>query len=572
MSEAVYDSKSLSESQAPTFRSLGSRLQVPFLRALDDMGYEFMTPVQEKVLSALPSSSGEFLVQAKTGTGKTIAFLLPALQDLLATKSVPKGQVAILIVSPTRELAMQIAKECDLLTARLPKRLECHIAIGGTTRASNLNKFMSGDPTVLVATPGRLNDYVGEDKVRARFKNLRTLILDEADRMLDQGFIDDIRRMLRSLPAKSEGWKGMCFSATLPPKVKDVVEHVLNPGYTHLSTIAANELPTVASVPQYAVPIPTIHDTFTTLFALLQHEIAVSPTNFKAIVFGTTANGVALLYSLFGTLAPALLPGLKVYQLHSRLSQNIRTRTTDEFKVATSGIMFASDVIGRGMDFPNVGLVVQLGLPADGEQYIHRVGRTARAGNGGRAVILLTSAESFFLTVNKHLPVEPYPESVVTDAAKCTPQVEAALDEVDYTTRSKAYQAYLGFHKPFVKKLRLDNVGLVALANEYARAMQCPEPPPLEKKTVGKMGLKGVKGLVYAAPTAQPQGSSRTPTNDAVSHTKRARPQHLADAMDGDLSSASDRKPKRGSTQNREEINGSARGGRGRRRRGRGAA
>ncbi|KAF2094399.1 P-loop containing nucleoside triphosphate hydrolase protein [Rhizodiscina lignyota] len=569
MSEAVYDTKTLKESRAPTFQSLGGKLQAPLLHALDDMGYEFMTPVQQQVLAALPSSSGEFLVQAKTGTGKTIAFLLPALQELLTTKPVPKRQVAILILSPTRELALQIAKECDQLTARLPQPVECHTAIGGTTRASNLSKFMNGNPTVLVATPGRLNDYVGEDKVRAKFANLRTLILDEADRMLDQGFIDDIKRMLKSLPPKSEGWKGMCFSATLPPKVQDVIAHVLNPGYTRLSTIAANELPTVASVPQYAVPIPNIHDTFTTLFALLQRECAANPTNFKTIVFGTTANGVALLYSLFGKLAPTLLPGLKVYQLHSRLSQNIRTRTTEEFKDATSGLMFASDVIGRGMDFPNVGLVVQLGLPADAEQYIHRVGRTARAGNTGRAVILLTTAEAFFLTVNKHLPVDPYPEDVATSAAACRPQVEAALDEVDFNTRAKAYQAFLGFHKTFVKKLRTDNVGLVAMANEYSKAMQCPAPPPLDKKIVGKMGLKGVKGLVYAV--AQPQGPSRGSANDTVSKGKRARTSNVTDGVDAKLSSASERNPKRGGTLDREESNHPARRGQGRNRRGRGA-
>lgn len=525
-----------------------------------------MTPVQEKVLAALPSSSGEFLVQAKTGTGKTIAFLLPALQEMLATDPIPKGQVAILILSPTRELAIQIAKECDQLTARLPHRVECHVAIGGTTRASNLSRFMSGDPKVLVATPGRLNDYVGEEKVRARFRNIRTLILDEADRMLDQGFIDDIKRMLKSLPPKIQGWKGMCFSATLPPKVQDVVEHVLNPGYLRLSTIAADEPPTVASVPQYLVPVPSIDDTFTTLFALLKRESAANPNKFKTIIFGTTANGVRLLYELFEKLASSLLPGLKVYQLHSRLTQNVRTRTTEEFKNAASGLMFASDVIGRGMDFPNVGLVIQLGLPADGEQYIHRVGRTARAGNDGRAVVLLTPAEQFFLNVNKQLPIEPYPESVVNDAAECRTLVEGALDQVDELTKAKAYQAYLGFNKTFVKKLRTDNVGLVAMANEYAKTMQCPEPPPIEKKTVNKMGLKGVRGIVYASPKPQPQGSSAAGTKDNANKGKRTRTNVLADGTDGDLSSASDRNPKRGGTQERAESSRSSRGGRGRRR------
>jgi ATP-dependent RNA helicase MSS116 len=454
-----------------------------------------MTPVQEMVLTKLPSNSSECLVQAKTGTGKTIAFLLPALQALLSGKALPRGHIGILILSPTRELAIQIAKECDQLTARLPRRIECHTAFGGTARASNLNKFMNGSPTVLVATPGRLNDYLGEEKVRVKFQSVRTLILDEADRMLDQGFLGDIKQVLRSLPPKSDGWQGMCFSATIPPKVKDVINTVLNRGYTHLSTVDANEQPTIATVPQYSVIVPNVMDTFTTLFALIKQEFAANPNNFKTIIFGTTANGVALLHALFANLASSVLPGLKVFQLQSRLSQTVRTRTTEEFKVTTSGLMFASDVIGRGMDFPNVGLVIQLGLPTNGEQYIHRVGRTARAGADGRAVIVLTGAESYFMRVNRNLPIHPYPVDLSSETLQAVGSVEAAFYDVDPAVKAKAYQAFLGFNKTFTKNLQTDNNGLVAMANEYAAAMQCPEPPMVDKRIVGKMGFKGVKGL-----------------------------------------------------------------------------
>jgi ATP-dependent RNA helicase MSS116 len=459
----------------------------------------YMTPVQEKVLTQLPSNSSECLVQAKTGTGKTIAFLLPALQALLSAtapgKSLPHGQVGILIMSPTRELAIQIAKECDQLTARLPRRIECHTAFGGTARASNLNRFLKGNPTVLVATPGRLKDYLTEESVRGKFQNVRTLILDEADRMLDQGFLPDIKQVLRSLPPKSSGWQGMCFSATIPPAIKDVIGNVLKPGYVHMSTIDEGEAPTVATVPQYSVVVPEVKDTFTTLYALIRQECAANPTDFKTIIFGTTANGVALMHALFTQVARNILPDLKVYQLQSRLSQTARTRTTEEFKAATSGLMFASDVIGRGMDFPNVGLVIQVGLPMNGEQYIHRVGRTARAGNDGRAVILLTSSEAYFMRANRSLPIKPYPVNLAVEAANQTPTVEVAFDRVDSQTKAKAYQAYLGFNKVFMKNLQTTSEGLVAMANEMAFSMQCPEPPMVDKRIVGKMGFKGVRGL-----------------------------------------------------------------------------
>jgi ATP-dependent RNA helicase MSS116, mitochondrial len=199
-------------------------------------------------------------VQAKTGTGKTTAFLLPALQSLITSEPVPKGQVAILILSPTRELAMQIAKECDQITSHLHKPVQCHTAYGGkgnpplsvkltlimtgSARATALRRFMKGSPSVLVATPGRLKDYLSEEATQAKFDNLRTVVLDEADTMLEQGFLQDVKHILRLLPPKSSGWQGMCFSATMPDKVKDVLKVVLVPGYAKVSTIDVTEPPT----------------------------------------------------------------------------------------------------------------------------------------------------------------------------------------------------------------------------------------------------------------------------------------------------------------------------------------
>ncbi|KAK7894631.1 hypothetical protein LTR80_012389, partial [Exophiala xenobiotica] len=136
------------------------------------------------------------------------------------------------------------------------------------------------------------------------------------------------------------------------------------------------------------------------------------------------------------------------------------------------------------MDFPNVDLVIQVGLPSNGEQYVHRVGRTARAGNQGRAVILLTDREKYFLAVNRHLPIKPYTLDISATAAQAAPAIGRAFVGVEETAKSKAYQAYLGFNKSFTKQLRIDNVGLVALANEYAGAMGCPEVPMIDKMVV----------------------------------------------------------------------------------------
>lgn len=143
------------------YASMTGKLNPKLLQALDVMKFNTMTPVQHRVLTELPNWRSDCLVRAKTGTGKTLAFLLPALHCVLQNPTaVPRGQVAILIITPTRELAQQIAKECDQLTSQLPTPLECHIAVGGTARASTLAKFMKGSPSILVATPGRLKDYL----------------------------------------------------------------------------------------------------------------------------------------------------------------------------------------------------------------------------------------------------------------------------------------------------------------------------------------------------------------------------------------------------------------------------
>ena len=524
MPHAVYSTASLKESQAQSYKTMTGKIHNSLLRALDVMGFEYMTPVQSKVLTELPSFRSDCLVQAKTGTGKTVAFLLPALHSLLTAPPSPKGHVGILILSPTRELALQIAKECDQLTSQLRNPLECHTAFGGktaflfwiqepaidvtnvgTARASNLNKFLNGAPRILVATPGRLKDYLSESRTASKLQNMQTLILDEADTMLEKGFLADVWEILKLLPQKDRGWQGMCFSATVPPKIKDVVSCVLNPGYSVISTIDKNEAPTLAGVPQYHVIIPSVSEHLTSIMALLKQECG--PRS-KVIVFGVTANMVALYAKVFERETP-----LPVYTLHSRLSQSARTRTTEAFKEATSGVMFASDVIGRGMDFPNVDLVVQVGLPSSGEQYVHRVGRTARAGNKGRAVILLTQAESFFLIQNSQLPIDSHPKSgaIVGACASYKSKIQQVMSTIEEDVKRKAYSACLGFFagSGYLKPLRLDKPGLVMMANRFAvEAMHCPEPPPLERKTIGMMGLKGVPGIRYGGTTSD-SGRSR---------------------------------------------------------------
>lgn len=277
-----------------------------------------------------------------------------------------------------------------------------------------------------------------------------------------------------------------------------VLSHVLKANHTVVSTIDASEPPTLAKVPQFSLVIPSVDQTFIALFSLLRAEINATVGKPKIIVFGTTANLVALYAKVFENQL-----GLPVFELHSRLSQPTRTKTTDNFKKADRGIMFASDgrcfllridnlrtecslVIGRGMDFPDVTLVLQVGLPADADSYTHRVGRTARAGKDGRALLLLTRAEEFYLRVNPQFPIKPYPNTQVLMAGPSAAEITIAMHAMDPKVKQKAYSAYLGFMKGFLNKMRITPDQLVAMANDLAlNGMLCDEIPEMEKKTIG---------------------------------------------------------------------------------------
>ncbi|KAK0635976.1 P-loop containing nucleoside triphosphate hydrolase protein [Bombardia bombarda] len=488
--------QALAASERVPFTQLAGRLQPQLLKALEQMKYEYMSPVQKQVLS-LPTFTQDCLVQAKTGTGKTIAFLLPALHTLLTTRGLPRGQVGVLVLAPTRELAQQIADECNKLTSQCNPAIECHIAVGGSSRKSNMDRFLRGNPTILVATPGRLMDYLGESAPKAKFTNLRTLVLDEADRMLDQGFAPALIKILELMPSKaSAGWQGMCFSATMPPEINKLLHHVLKPNHVRISTIDANEAPTVDAIPQSLLAAKSIEDVFPALHNLLACERIDNP-KLKAIIFSSTARQAALMYHIFASTGGAAPGKLPVYQMHSRLSQPARNRTVEEFKATDRGLLFASDVVGRGMDFPDIGLVVQIGLPSDKEQYVHRVGRTGRAGKAGRAVMVLIPEEMSFIRHNRQFPIkENLPAHPKSTEIPSNEIIARALANIPEVTKAQAYVAFLGFTKTLKKVHGLDSPAVVQLANRFSGAMGLAEPPVLEPSTVGKMGLKGVPGLI----------------------------------------------------------------------------
>jgi ATP-dependent RNA helicase MSS116 len=241
------------------------------------------------------------------------------------------------------------------------------------------------------------------------------------------------------------------------------------------------------------------HTVFSVLHACIAAEMRQAPATHKIIVFFATANETKLGAAVLGSAGVG-----SILEIHSRKSQPAREKAAASFRAAPRAIMCTSDVSARGVDYPDVTLVIQVGLPASREQYIHRIGRTGRAGKGGQGMILLGAHESAYArSMLNGLPIET-PVAVPVDAATSA-TIARAMRSVPDEVRAKAYQAWLGFHNSERSKLKWTDTELVRRANEYATAvLGLSEPPPLDPRTVGKMGLKGVPGLNVAGTRRRP--------------------------------------------------------------------
>jgi ATP-dependent RNA helicase MSS116 len=446
--------------------------------------YELMTKVQEASLPACLTGR-DVLARAKTGTGKTLAFLIPSIERLArAPGGVAAGGVHCMVLSPTRELAVQIAREADALLSHHALASQC--VYGGTNMRSEVTRLASRRCDVLVATPGRLVDHIQNTPgFAARLRHCAVAVLDEADQLLDMGFRDSLDKILAALPAQRQT---LLFSATLPPSVRAIAQAALRRDHVFVDTVGDEAAQTNAQVAQCVMVAP-FEAQIPALVQLVRTAAAVP--NHKVLVFFPTARATQFHAELMNCL------GNPTLEIHSRKSQSQRERASAAFRAATSAILFSSDVSARGVDYPDVTAVIQVGAPTDRSQYIHRLGRTARAGKQGDGVLLLAPFDAHVLNELADLPiarVEPAPASPVL-----LQEVARGLAAVDPQSAAQCYGAWLGEKNGSIRKMGWDKPTLVRWANAYALTLGCRSPPPLSRKTVGKMGLKGVPGIVYEA-------------------------------------------------------------------------
>lgn len=441
--------------------------------------YSMMTQVQEAAIQVC-ISGGDVIAKAKTGTGKTLAFLIPALHTVLCKHG--EG-IQVLVISPTRELATQTAEEAKNLLRFLPQH-KVMTVLGGTNMSVETASFQTKAPLVLVATPGRLDDHLHSGL--APMMNVRVLVFDEADQLLDQGFRPAIEKILKCLHTDRQT---LLFSATFPTQLQTISRVAMK---TPQIIDCIGEESTNEQVKQ-AVLMCTLEDLFGMVVSVLQ-DVTREPH--KVIVFLPTTRETGFLAGLFGCMQFKT----KILEIHSRKTQAQRTKISEEFRSLENGVLFSSDVSARGMDYPDVTFVLQVGAPTDRAQYLHRLGRTARAGRDGAGLLMLCDIEEYFLKYISDLPLEqwPHPSDVALSQAKA--QVACTLPllhQKEPQIGGQTYKAWLGQKKSYLSKLKWSAVELVEWANYFATdVLGLPEVPALEPKTVGMMGLKGVPGIV----------------------------------------------------------------------------
>jgi ATP-dependent RNA helicase RhlE len=406
-----------------SFHSLG--LSKPLLDALAAKDYTQATPIQTQAIPTVLTGR-DLLGIAQTGTGKTAAFMLPSLDRLAAAKRIARpGQVRMLVLAPTRELASQIAASAGAYGKFM--QLSVGVIFGGVPNHKSVRTVAPG-LDVLVATPGRLLDLIDQRAVSLR--ELEILVLDEADQMLDLGFIHALKRIVSLVPAKRQT---LFFSATMPRAIRDLADKFLsNPAEVSVTPAAT----TVQRIEQSVTMVNQAEKS-----ALLAMYLRAQTVE-RALVFSRTKHGAD---KIVRQLEAA---GIAAAAIHGNKSQAQRERALAGFRSGDVPVLVATDIAARGIDIPGVSHVVNFDLPDVPEQYVHRIGRTARAGADGTAI------------------------------AFCSPEERGNLRDIERTTRQRIAIAALP-------------AGFVAEAEAFKRLKPAPKPQPVRSSTKAEARADG---------------------------------------------------------------------------------
>ncbi|KAJ7074944.1 P-loop containing nucleoside triphosphate hydrolase protein [Mycena belliarum] len=534
----------------PSFDSLKGRISEETLQAITVKPFKLtnMTPVQSEVLTMLPnlanpynpaegtSNVRDLLVRAKTGTGKTLAFLVPAIEARLksiaehmagnhdtgnlatAKARFTRRTVGTLIISPTRELATQIANEALRLTHH-HQDFEVRLFTGGTSKRIQVRDWYKGRKDIVVSTPGRLRDLLeSEPDVRSGIAETSILILDEADTLLEMGFREDIEDIKTYLPPVPQR-QTLLFSATVSKEIQQIARSTLAPNHRYINCVSNEASPVHAHVDQYHTILPSASAQLPHIMRLIAHDQLTHPNSSKIIIFLPTTKLTQLFASITSSLAAMAFPAsrnTRVFEIHSKRTQEKRTQVSDAFRACKGNtVLITSDVSARGVDYPGVTRVIQVGIPGGREHYIHRVGRTGRAGTAGRGDLVLLPWEIGFVTWQlTDVPLKPLTTSEVVDetkalAAKYDAQPTGAfrgplikmvdsidtnigtlLGRLDPEAIRETFMSLLGYYISKSPELRVQKPVIVQGCQDWTTgACGLPEAPYVSVSFLQKLGL-----------------------------------------------------------------------------------
>jgi ATP-dependent RNA helicase RhlE len=374
------------------------KISEPILRALKEEGYTHPTPIQQKSIP-LVLDKNDLLGCAQTGTGKTAAFAIPIIQllDVHDDTNRGKSKIRALIVTPTRELAIQINESFACYGKY--SNLKHTVIFGGVTQASQVNSIRNG-VDILIATPGRLLDLIGQGIIR--LSDIQIFVLDEADRMLDMGFVNDVKKIIKVLPDKRQS---LFFSATMPDTIKVLAGSILtNPEKVEVTPVSS----TAETIQQEIFYVDKGNKN-----NLLKHLLEDQHIK-SALVFTRTKHGADRVVRFLAK------EGIKSEAIHGNKSQNARQRALTNFKENVTRVLVATDIAARGIDIDELAFVVNYELPNIPETYVHRIGRTGRAGASGKAVSFCEFEERAYLKdiqklISIQIPVNeqhPFPAQI----------------------------------------------------------------------------------------------------------------------------------------------------------------
>lgn len=334
----------------------------PILDALQKEGYEKPTPIQEQSIPSILEHR-DVLGTAQTGTGKTAAFAIPILQNLMERKGPKNNHIKALILTPTRELAIQIEESFNSYGKNLP--LKKLVVFGGVKQGSQETALRKG-VDILVATPGRLLDFIAQGIIS--LKNLEIFVLDEADRMLDMGFVHDVKRIIKLLPPKRQT---LFFSATMPTEIQKLADSILN----NPIKVSVTPISSTAETIKQAVYFVDKENKLDLLTHILQNSISDS-----VLVFSRTKHGADKIARKLQS------SNISAEAIHGNKSQNARQNALNNFKSGKTRVLVATDIAARGIDIDELKYVVNYELSDVAETYVHRIGRTGRAGAEGSSI------------------------------------------------------------------------------------------------------------------------------------------------------------------------------------------